>query len=460
MPTRASDLARRLPGIVLAGESDKAAFARDQWPLATARVRRGEPPSMPLAVVVPTGIDDVRRLLAWCSEHGVGVVACGGRSGVCGGVAFDRDAVALDMRGLRGVEVMPDDLLAEAMAGTPGPEWEAALEAHGLTGGHYPQSLAISTVGGWLACRSAGQFSTAYGKAEDRLAGLEVVLASGDLLSVAPRPSSAAGPDLARLFCGSEGTLGVIASATMRVVPRTERVPTAFRFERFIDGLDAVRGAVHAGLRPAVVRLYDPDDTAWSFDRRDGCLLVVVCEGPLGRQEANAFGRIVGGARVGRAPAKHWLEHRFDAVRTFEEVMRPDGPLGPNVIADTMEVAGPWSGLETLYEAVREALLPHALGVLCHASHVYPDGACLYFTFALQGDDEHDAEDRYHEAWTDGMEATLAAGGTITHHHGVGRLKAQWLRRELGETGWETLVTIKRALDPAGILNPGNLGLS
>jgi alkyldihydroxyacetonephosphate synthase len=166
-----------------------------------------------------------------------------------------------------------------------------------------------------------------------------------------------------------------------------------------------------------------------------------------------------GGRDLGPAPAEHWLAHRYDGAFQLANVLKSDGLLGPNAIADTMEIAGPWSRLDGLYHAVRDAMTPHCVAVLCHASHVYPDGACLYFTMAMQAGDEAGAEARYHETWEAGMEACLAAGGTITHHHGVGRLKARWLRRELGEGGWALLEAVKGALDPKRILNPGNLGL-
>jgi alkyldihydroxyacetonephosphate synthase len=426
------------------------------WPLVLARLRAGETVASPAAVIRPATVDDVQVLLGWCSGRGVPVVAAGARSGVCGGIAVGSpDAVVLDMRTLQGVEVAPDDLRARALAGTTGPQYAAALDAHGLTPGHVPQSFSISSVGGWLACRSAGQFSTRYGKAEDMLAGLDVVLASGELVAFRPQPSSAAGPDLMRVFCGSEGTLGVIVSATLRVMPRpAQRLPRAFRFATFEDGLSRVRDVIRAGLRPAVVRLYDEADTAWSFPGQSGSVLVLVFEGPLaGQEQAAVAARLPAAADLGPSCAEYWLEHRFDAVGQFERIMRGDGPFGPDAIVDTMEVAGAWSGMHALYAPVRDAIAPHAAGVLAHASHVYADGACLYFTFVVQG------ADAYERAWEDGMDACLAAGGTITHHHGVGRLKARWLRRELGEGGWTLLTTLKRALDPSGILNPGNLGL-
>jgi alkyldihydroxyacetonephosphate synthase len=456
-----SELERLLPGRVTSGEA-----VRDLWSLQTALVRDGKPPPGAGAVVRPRDVEDVSALLRWCTAENVAVVPAAGRSGVCGGVLVDEEAlngravVELDLRSLSGTDVDAENLRVTSLAGTPGPDHEAALEAHGLTGGHYPQSLHISTVGGWLACRSAGQFSTRYGKAEDLLSGLDVVLASGEVVSMHAGPSSAAGPDLARVFLGSEGTLGVIVRATLRVARITPRHSGAFRFASFEKGVETVRSLIQDGLRPAVVRLYDETDTAWNFSDQTGSLLILVFEGPLAAEEEAAVVARMGAAEdLGTGPGEHWLEHRFDAVRTFSQVMAPDGPLGPHAIVDTMEVAGPWSRLLELYGGVQAALEPHSMGVLCHVSHVYPDAACLYFTFAVSPGDEAEARRLYGAAWSDGLDACLASGGTITHHHGVGRLKAKWLREELGDGGWSLLRTLKAAFDPQAILNPGNLGL-
>lgn len=466
MPTPlSSDLERLLPGAVLTSPHELRSYARDLWPLQTVRFRAGEDVNLPAAVVRPRRVEDVSRLLAWCSSAGVSALPYGGGSGVCGGVLVDRealgerDAIVADLKALHGVEEIDERCLwCTALAGTLGMDYEESLAVEGLTGAHYPQSLYASTVGGWLACRSAGQASTMYGKAEDMVAGLDVVLASGEVVSLRPQPTSAAGPDLMRIFLGSEGTLGVIVRATMRVVRApSERLFGAWSFGGFVEGVEAVRRLVQDGVRPAIVRLYDVQDTAFSFPGETGSLLVCVFEGRLAGAELGLAAGALGDGRP--EPAKHWYAHRFDAAYQLANVLRSDGILGRHAVADTMEVAASWSRLDELYQSVRAAIGPYCIAVLCHMSHVYSDGACLYFTFALTGQDEPDAQTRYLRAWEAGMEACLEAGGTITHHHGVGRLKARWLRRELGEEGWRLLESLKRALDPSGILNPGNLGL-
>ena len=213
------------------------------------------------------------------------------------------------------------------------------------------------------------------------------------------------------------------------------------------------------------MRLYDETDVGIAFrdvpDRPEGALLVLRFEGDAlaGAEEAavRAVVEEAGGKDLGSSLAERWWEHRNDAVRTFRRIML-EGMLGPTATVDTMEIAGLWPVGE-LYDAVRDALGTHADVVGCHASHPYAQGACLYFTFVSVGAaDDHDAEARYRAAWSDAAAACLAHGGTITHHHGVGLLKAPWLAAELG-TGFEVLRAVKRALDPAGIMNPGKLGL-
>ena len=163
------------------------------------------------------------------------------------------------------------------------------------------------------------------------------------------------------------------------------------------------------------------------------------------------------GAELGARYGEHWWQHRNDAVQTYAQIMGPERAFGSGVIVDTMEVAGLWSAVPRLYDGIKAALAAHAQAVACHLSHLYPSGSSLYFTFLITGADDQDAEARYHQAWRQAASSCAEAGGTITHHHGVGRLKAPFLTQELGETGASVLTRIRKALDPAGIMNPGGL---
>ena len=431
------------------------------------RLRRGDVLALPSAVVRPASTQEVSAVLRWAQESRTPVVPFGGGSGVAGGAEAIAGSIALDTRSLdRVIDLDGRSLTVTAQAGIMGRTLEEFLAAEGFTLGHFPQSIDISTLGGWIAARSAGQKSARYGRLEEMILGIEVVLPGGAVLRTRPVPASAAGPDLARLFVGSEGTLGVVTEATLAIRPAPATVSHgAYGFETFASGLDAVRAVTRADLRPAVMRLYDEVDVGISFrdapDRPGGALLVLRFEGDeLAASEEEAVRRVVageGGRDLGPGLAERWWEHRNDAVGTFRQIML-DGLLGPAAAVDTMEIAGLWP-VDALYEHVREALSMHADVVGCHASHPYPQGACLYFTFVFVGaTDDRVVEARYRAAWEAAASAALEAGATVTHHHGVGLLKAGWLRRELGE-GFELLRALKRTLDPAGIMNPGKLGL-
>jgi alkyldihydroxyacetonephosphate synthase len=456
------------PEAVSTDPGDLDAHAHDWWALALLRRRRGDPLPLPAAVVRPASTAEVAAVLRWAAETRTPVVPVGGGSGVSGGAQAVPGALALDLRRMDRVLAVDEvSLTVRAQAGIGGPALEAALAEHGLTLGHFPQSFEISTLGGWIAARSAGQKSARYGRLEDLVRGLEAVLPGGRVVRFRAVPATAAGPDLWRLLVGSEGTLGVVTEATLAVRPAPAVVAhAAYAFEDFARGLEAVRRVARAELRPAVMRLYDEADVGIAFREASaelpgGALLVLRFEGDaLADAEERAVREVLeraGGRDLGPGLAERWWEHRNDAVATYREIML-GGLLGPAAAVDTMEVAGLWPA-DALYDRVRAALAAHADVVGCHASHPYPQGTCLYFTFVFLGSrDDRELEARYRAAWEEAARAALAAGGTITHHHGIGLLKAPWLAEELGE-GMEVLRAVKWALDPAGIMNPGKLGL-
>jgi alkyldihydroxyacetonephosphate synthase len=366
--------------------------------------------------------------------------------------------VALDLTGMEGITDVDDtSLLVDVLPGTFGDVFEDELRAaHGLTAGHWPQSMALSTVGGWLACRGAGQLSTRYGKIEDIVAGLEVVLADGTVVRTGGFPRAAAGPDLTQLFVGSEGTLGVITSARLRAhpVPPAER-RAAFAFPAFAEGNDACRRILRRGATPAVLRLYDATEANRSYGTDDKAALLVLDEGDPAVVDAvlTVVAEECGGAeRLDDGLVEQWLGHRND-VSALEGLTRK------GFVVDTMEVSGPWSALPRMYEEGVAALLgvEGMLVASAHQSHSYLDGACLYFTFAGRPP-EDERERLYVAAWDAGTRAVLAAGGSLSHHHGVGLNRSRFVPEALG-AGFGVLSAVKAALDPAGILNPGKLGL-
>jgi alkyldihydroxyacetonephosphate synthase len=442
--------------------ADLTAGSRDWWPLAVHWAVTGTVAARPAAVARPRTSGEVAAVLAACHDARVPVTASAGRSGVCGGAVPLHGGVVLDLAALAGVvDVDRTSLVLDVRPGTFGDDLEQTLRAdHGATLGHWPQSMAISTVGGWLACRSAGQLSTRYGKIEDMVVGLEVARADGRLVRTGGAPRAAVGPDLTQLFVGSEGTLGVITEAWLRLHP----APTAERrgawgFSSFAAGLDACRRIRQRGATPAVLRLYDATEAARAHGVEDRHLLLVLDEGdpPLVDAVLQVVGEECAAAeRLDDDLVEHWVAHRQDV---------PDlGTLADDgIVADTIEVAGRWSVLPALYEDVRAAVdaVPHTLVVSAHQSHAYTDGACLYFTFAgqpPQAEGPSGREAYYVAAWDAATRAVLAHGGALSHHHGVGLNRGRFVATALGPA-LAVLATVKAALDPHGILNPGKLGL-
>jgi alkyldihydroxyacetonephosphate synthase len=449
--------------------AELAARTRDCWPRLSMRERAGEQLLRPTAVVWPASTEQTAALYAWATRNRVPLVPYGGGGGVTGGAAPVPGCVMVDTKAMDTIGPLDEvSGLVTVQPGVIGQNLEEWLGARGWTLGHFPSSITVSSVGGFAAARSAGQSSTKYGKFEHMVAGLVAVLPDGTVVERRPQPASAAGPDLTQVLLGGEGTLGVITEVTLRIHPVPEAIRLrGYRLPSFDAGLDVIRGVLRRGLRPAVVRLYDEAETSlFHAEVGEGCLLITMCEGwaPLVDLEEQTVTEAVaaaGGADLGEGPGRHWHEHRYDASYRLAEYLKPGGAFGDAVAVDTLEVGASWGRLRSAYDGVGAALGSAMDLVLCHASHAYSDGACLYFTFGAAGQGDEDAvRARYDAAWTAAMTAALSAGATITHHHGVGLLRAPWLPQELGEGAFTMLERIKAALDPAGIANPGKLGLA
>jgi len=439
-----------------------ARHTRDTWVLSELRDLEGAAFAAPAAVVEPADAAQVSAALRTCREARVPVVPYGGGSGVCGGVLTPEGAVVLSTRRMDGLVSLEDrDLLATFRAGTNGLAAERRVQQAGLTIGHWPQSIELSTVGGWVATRAAGQFSTAYGNVEDVLFSLEAVLPDGTLVRTRGTPRASAGPDLSQLFLGSEGTLGVVTEVTFSLRPQPEvSRGQALHFESLGAGLEAIRRLMRDGWRPPVVRLYDEHESKRSFGEHcpEGrSLLLLLHEGPAPVVEAQIAGvtRIGDALSAGGAPAAavdQWLEHR-NRVPGFR------GFLERGIVLDTIEVGATWSRVGALYRGV-VASLREVEGILtatAHSSHSYRSGTNLYFTFAARPKEPARMAEIYRECWRRTMEATLAAGGGVAHHHGIGRVRKDALAGEIGAGGLALLRAVKGALDPDGLLNPGVL---
>lgn len=471
---------------------ERRAHARDLWPRGTLALALGEEAPPPRAVAFPRSAEEVATCLEWAAAEGVPVVPWGAGSGVCGAAAGRADALALDLKRLDGLGPVEDGAVTVG-AGLLGQHLEDALAARGWATRHSPSSIWCSTVGGWAASRSAGQFSSRYGKFEDMVLGARVVAPAGAFGTGV----WAGGEDLQPWLLGTEGALGVLTELRVRVVPLPRhRWLRGYRFADPAAALDAMRRVMQADLRPAALRLYDPVDTRIAGkgtatrhegDRRwlAGLGERVRATPGLGRhlldlplalpRLVNALARAASGAAVliagwegedrdavwadagrgdtilrehgedlGAEPGEHWYAHRHEVSYKMAAIFAMGG------FADTMEVAAPWSRLGALYDAVRAALGRHAL-VMAHFSHAYREGCSIYFTFAGRGDLA-----TYDAAWADALAAAEAVGGTVAHHHGVGQLKMAAAARELAGVG-PLFHALKARLDPAGILNPGRL---
>ncbi len=426
----------------------------DLWPLALMRARAGHAPHG-VEVASPRTFAEVAALL----RSGRSVVPMGGASGVCGAVAPAEGDLVLDLAALDHVEVDAANLLVRAGAGVGGLALERRLNEMGLTLGHFPASLPVASVGGLVSTRSSGQESTRHGNVEDLVVGLTVALPDGRVLPARAHPRSAVGPALDQLFVGAEGGLGVVLEAVLRV----RRLPEAvvgrgWRVPAVGPGLGALREAMQRDLRPLVLRLYDPEDTALQGLADGGCLLVGAAAGPrrVAEAEAAVLAEVVeaaGGEPLGEEPWERWLRHRFDlSADRLRDLLEP-----PGAYLDTIETGATWSVLPGLYEEVKGHLAATAGLALCHFSHASGQGCCAYFTFAGTAPDEAAAEAAYLSAWAGTMDAAVRRGATISHHHGVGQARAPWVRAELGGW-WDVWDAVRRALDPDGRLNPHAVG--
>ena len=441
-----------------------AEASRDWWPLGIGWATRSMVGSLAQAVVRPRSTEQVAAVLALCNEKGIPVTPAGGRSGVVGGSIPLEGGVLLDLTNLAStIEVDETSLLVTVDAGVFGPELEDRLRqtGSGYTLGHWPQSFNLATVGGWLACRGAGQYSNRYGKIEDMVRALTVVLADGTIVHTdGGGPRSATGPNLTQLFVGSEGTLGVITSATFVLHPApAQEIRGAWSFDTFDGGMEACRRILQRGATPAVLRLYDEIESQRSFNL-DRTVLIMLDEGdPLILEATDAIVQheCAGATSLDPALVERWLEHRNNVDQL--------APLWANrIIVDTIEMAASWSTLSAVRTDVLDALrsVPGTLVASVHQSHAYLDGACLYFTFAgraPEGTSDLDDDEAYYRACWDAATSVIERhGAALSHHHGIGLNRARFLPSALGE-GMQVLRSIKGTLDPRGILNPGKLGL-
>lgn len=462
------------------------------------RIRAGYVPNPPDAVVYPDGEAKVASLMSWAADRDVALIPFGGGSSVVGGVEPSRNGeptMTVDLARLDQVLAIDrQSRIARIQAGATGPEVETQLNEKGFTLGHFPQSFQFSTLGGWIATRAAGQTSIGYGKIEDMTQGVRVVTPAG-ILETRDVPATATGPSIRQMLIGSEGAYGIITEATMRIHPQPEvQDYRGVLFRAFEDGVTAFRDLMQSDpLHPSIIRLSDEAETAaytvlahehrglrrvvdeafeWylkarAYDLADGTSLMLL--GFDGSREwvANQWSlaleicRAHGGLPLGHSVGRTWRRERY-----AQPYLR-DTLLGHGILVDTLETATNWTNLMSLYRAMvaalKGAITTNGGGpgyVMTHVSHAYEQGASLYTTFL--GRQIPTSDPLVKQAQWEGIkevvtEAILDAGGTLSHHHGVGRDHAPWLEEEIGPTGVKALRSLKRSLDPNGIMNPGTL---
>jgi alkyldihydroxyacetonephosphate synthase len=425
-------------------------------------------PATAEAVVFPGDTESVSALVRWANGAKALLIPVGGASNVVGAnaappawamAAGRGSVVAVDLARLNTVRWDEESLLVHAGAGVRLAALEEQLTGHDYTLGYLPQSLQLATVGGAVATNAVGLLSARYGRQRDLTVGLEAVLPNGDVIRTRPAPGASAAFDLHDLLIGSEGRLGIVTEATLRMspVPRA-RAWAAFTFASFSDAVDAIRLIYRSDARPAFLRLFDPEGTTAPgpevplVDRGQHLLVLafegdeLVQTGPY--QVAYAICQTIGGQETAEDIGEAWL----DANRAGTGAMAANGR--PGGVADVLALSAPWSSLKAVEAQVRAAIEPLATRLEMQIGHAYPHGAALDVAFEAQAEPAtpEAAMQLYTRITAAGLEAAHDAGASVTHHYGVGRTRREAFLRERGAAGVAALRAIKSALDPNGVL--------
>lgn len=419
-------------------------------------------------VVKPLTTEETRRVVEIASDFRIAVTPRGGGSGTQGGTFAPYGGITVDLTRMNQIiEIDEDSLVVTAEAGLPGPELEQVLEAKGLMLAHYPGSFHLgATIGGYVAARGSGVLSTKYGKAEDQVLQVRAVVPPGKVVQTLPVPSHASGPDLLQTLVGSEGTLGIITEIAMRLDPLPEvREFLSFSFPDIFAGIEAARRIMTSRLRPAVVRLYDEADSQklreWVGIPFTGTLMVIMCDGDRGLvdYELKAIterAEGAGGRSLGPEVGEIWWEGKY-------EPYAPGKLPQPPQMYGTFDTVARFADLPKIYRAKKQAIESQfgsrGARYSAHFSHWFPWGGMIYDRFYVDEPPTDPAEAilLHDELWDVGVNTSIANGGTINEHHGVGLKLGRFMRTQYG-TGFDLMRGVKNAWDPDGIMNPGKLG--
>ncbi|MDR9829681.1 FAD-binding oxidoreductase [Vibrio sp. FNV 38] len=446
---------------VSTNEKDLHASSHDTWPLMTKLNLLDRHPNMGDMVVTVESESQIMDVLEIANEQKTPVTVRALASSVTGQPLPTRGGIVLD------VSEMPSDysintanMTVTATCSFNGGDLEDLLVEQGWTMGHSPQSLYRSTVGGWLATLATGQFSSMYGGIEDLVVGYDVILATGEKVSLKANPRAAMGPDLRQIFLGSEGTLGVITSVTLKIFPvqeaeafMTYSVPTVK------DGLALMRDIAASHLKPCLVRFYDVEEAKHAM-QDNSIATPILFLGSRGlaamvdteQSVLNGIATRHGAQAIGPEGAMAWMDRRYD-FSTVENLLATQGGFG-----ETIEIAHNWDSIHALWVALKEALAPLADEVLSHFSHIYNQGTSMYVILLSKTENDEAAVEQLKLIWKTTMEVCIEHGAELSHHHGGGLARSPYSRRSLGDAHL-VLRKLKAALDPNAILNPGKLGL-
>lgn len=454
---------RQIADDVLTSKQEVSDNTRDWW-ARTMIAETGGNPACPDGVVVRvSSVEQVQEVMKLAFDSRIPVTISAGRSNVTGSALPLRGGIILDICDLnKFIDFDEKSQIINVEAGVFGEVFEKEIQSkYKMTMGHWPSSFGISTIGGWVACRGAGQLSTRYGKIENMVYGMDVVLANGQLITLGGYGRAAIGPDLQQLFIGSEGTLGAI----VRVRLKLQRLPDyakaiAYGFNSFAEGLEACRQILQNGAKPAVLRLYDNLESGVQFGLPDTNVLLVADEGikPIVDAMMSVSEDVC--AETGKKLDEEeifekWLDTRYLTGKSAEGFQR-----SPGFVADTLEMIACWRDLPNIYNDIVAAInsVPGTLAGSAHQSHAYVDSACLYFSLRGNVDVDKRAE-WYKTVWDAANAIILKYNATLSHHHGIGLLRAPYMRRSLKDA-FSLLETVKKTFDPHNLLNPGKLGLT
>jgi len=442
--------------------SDLLCVSRDVTPICYKWIDLyGKPPQKADVVIYPKNVEHIKTILKIANRENIKVNVYGGGSGTVGGVIPANGGITIDMSNFNKIiNIDHESLIVQTESGVIAQVLEDYLNRKGYTFRHYPQSFRSASIGGLIATKSVGQFSTKYGGIEDFVVGIEAILPNQEMIKLTDKPRSSTGPDINNFFIGSEGILGIITKANLKIYNLPEKMQfQCYVYHDIYSGLDSIRDLLQSGLKPPVVRLYNAEESRLKFENTGfqykGCLLVLCYEGKqeLVDTESKISNEICtknGGKNIESKLGEIWYENRFDTRHIMEKEEEFGG------ISDAIEISASWSKIKKIYDQIEKYFKERNIVVASHFSHAYINGISSYNIFYTNRENEQQAIEEFYKIWNDVLEITVNNGGSISHHHGIGMIKNEMLKKELGE-GYRILKDLKNAIDKNKILIPGKL---